>query len=51
MNYLDLDGLTHLWSKINEGLKTKLNSSEYISSSEIAEICGSSVVQAEEVSF
>ena len=51
MQYLDLDGLTHLWSKINAGLQTKLDGDEYITSAEIAEICSSNVVQAEGVSF
>ena len=48
MNYLDLDGLTHLWSKIKDNF---LITQDKISSSEISEICESSIVQAEEVSF
>lgn len=48
MNFLDLDGLTHLWSKIKDNFLANLDT---ISSDEISEICGSTIAQAEEVSF
>lgn len=48
MNYLDLNGLAYLWSKIKDNFLTDLDT---ISSDEISEICGLNIVQAEEVSF